>query len=389
MAQKHVLARQDGFTLMEMVIVMAIFIVVIMITSNSFNTALTRTKKVTKTEESNIEGVIGLEMLRHDLAQAGLGLFTEVDPATALTYTEATETRAATYNDSPSGIPRAVLAGNNITGDAGVLDGTDYLVLKATTLAQSQASQKWTYIVGLGSSKVWGANDFDSSKDFVVANQQTYRSGELHRRLLYTTTAIATKYAASYAAPFGPISNDSQIYYYGLSENSAATLPLTPFNRVDYVVKRTSATPANCAPGAGVLYKRSMSQLDGSMTDVPVLDCVADMQVVLGWNTSNPAGTSLDLSTDADMTTAATPQGWTPTLTDPTDIRKHLKLVKVYLLAQDGGKDLKFTNTDTAFPVGIAGEANSLAHTVNLTGSNYQNYRWKLYRVIVQPKNLM
>jgi hypothetical protein len=79
---------------------------------------------------------------------------------------------------------------------------------------------------------------------------------------------------------------------------------------------------------------------------------------------------------------------WVPDLSDPSAVRKHLKLIKVYILAQDGGKDLNYTNTDTAMPVGIAGEANALAHTINLTLPNYQNYRWKLYRIVVKPKNL-
>jgi hypothetical protein len=30
----------------------------------------------------------------------------------------------------------------------------------------------------------------------------------------------------------------------------------------------------------------------------------------------------------------------------------------------------------------------SLTRTIDLTGANYQHYRWKLYRIVVKPKNL-
>jgi type II secretory pathway pseudopilin PulG len=404
MKQKHCLARQEGMTLIELIVVMGIFIVVIIITSKAFNTVLLQTKKVAKSEESNIEGVIGLEMFRHDLLQAGFGLFTEID-TTPPSYDEAVGTREAAYNDSTRGIiPRAVVAGNNITGDAGVLDNSDYIVIKATTVSRSSASQKWTYINGISTpAMVWGANDFDSSKDYVIATRQTYKSGELRRKLVYNTAApssLSVKYrstAGLYADPFGPPSDAVQYYYYGIYSNDGSAPPRAPFNRTDYVVKRTSDTPRSCAPGAGVLYKRTMSQTDGTMDDIPILDCVADMQVVFGWNTESTGGpylsqdtaTNLPIYTNADLTTTSTSLPWKPSLDDPTDLRKHLKLIKVYVLAQDGGKDLNYTNTNTAMPVGVVGEANTLAHSIDLTGPNYQNYRWKLYRIVAQPKNLL
>ncbi len=390
--RKHYLAKEDGFTLVEMIVVTAIFIVVIIITSIAFNTVLTQTKKVSKSEESNIEGVIGLEMFRHDLEQAGFGLFNEIDNPPPV-YAEAVGVPALT-NDSPSGIPRAFVAINNVTGDPGILDNTDYLAIKATTVSRELVSQKWTYINGVGSSKVWGVNDFDSTytkSEFVVAMRQNYKNNELHRKLIYNlsdTDSFSVRYrntAVTYSDPFGPPSDAVQYYYYGIDSSN----PIAPFNRTDYFVKRTSTTPTNCAPGAGVLYKSTMSQVDGSMTDIPVLDCVADMQVVFGWNTNEPAGPASDIYTNADMTSVSTPIAWTPSLDDPLVIGKHLKLIKIYLLVQDGGKDMKYINTETQMPVGVVGEANALADTRDLTGPNYQNYRWKLYRIVVKPKNLI
>ena len=227
----------------------------------------------------------------------------------------------------------------------------------------------------------------------MIAVRQSYKNGELQRRLIYDLSdpsSFSVKYrenSGSYTAPFAPPSNIVQYYYYGIYKNTGSTPPRTPFNRTEYFVKRTSETPSSCAAGAGVLYKTVMSQIDGSMSDIiPIFDCVADMQVVFGWDIAGTGG--IDAYTDADMTTMATGLSWTPDLSDPAAVRKHLKLIKVYILAQDGGKDMKFTNTNTAMPVGSDGEAKSLAKTIDLTGSNYQNYRWKLYRIVVKPKNL-
>ncbi len=391
MMRRHYLGREDGFSLIEMLIVTVIFIVVIIITTTAFNTILVQSKKISKSEESNIEGVIGLEMFRHDLEQAGFGLFTDTDSSALPQYLEATGTRAATYNDSPSGVPRPIVAGNNITGDAGVLDNTDYLTIKGTTVARNQTAQKWTYINGVSTSKVWGSNDFDTTKDYVIAVRQKYVNGVLTRKLIYDTanpSSFSLKYkgsAAAYADPFGPPSDSVQYFYYGIDTVN----PRAPFNRTDYYVKRTSTTPASCAPGAGVLYKSTMSQSDGSLDDIPILDCVADMQVVFGWSTTDPAGTAPDTYTNADLSTLSTTLPWAPNLSNALDVRKHLKLIKIYILAQDGGRDTKYVNTDTAMPVGVAGEANTLAHSIDTTGSSYQNYRWKLYRIVVKPKNLI
>jgi hypothetical protein len=396
--QRHFLAREDGFTLIEMVIVMGIFMTVIIITSNAFNLALTQTKRVSKSDETSIEGVIGLEVLRHDLQQAGFGLFTAMGDNTPV-YAEAASGQAANYNDSPSRIPRAVVGGDNLNvGDAVVLTGTDYLAIKGTTVARDLAAQRWTYVDGPGAARVWGVNDLDPATDFVIAAQQSYKNGQLQRTLISDptdTSSFSVKFHSNadstnaIPAPFVPTSNALRYYYYGINSSAGAVTPRTPFNRTDYYVKRTSETPASCAPGAGVLYKATLNQADGTMNEIPILDCVADMQVALGWNTTSPEGPVLDTYSNVDASTVSSAtQGWTPAPNnDPSDIRKHLKLIKVYLLAQDGGKDLKFRNTETAMIVGTVNEA--VPHTVNLTDAKYQNYRWKLYRVVVKPTNLM
>ena len=388
--QNRRLAKNDGFTLIETLITMVLFIVVIMITASIFEKMLPKTKIITKSEVSNIEGAVGLEMFRRDLEQAGFGLFTDIDNPPP-TFNEAA---SAGYNDV-NGIPRAIVAGNNLT--SGVLSGTDYLVIKGTNAALNPASQCWTSVKGLGSSKIWGADDLQESRnDQVVVVSQSYKNGELQRKLIYSTDApssftVAYKVDGSYAYPFTPSSSDKQYYYYGID---STTQKAAPFNRTDYFVKRVAGdVPDRCSPAAGVLYKSVMKQNDGTMQDIPILDCVADMQVVLGWNTSSdPAGNAVDTYMNADGSDPSGPSAVAPTVDDPKEIRTRLKLAKVYLLVQDGGADRNYTNTNTAMEIGeTEGTPGSTAatKTIDLTQPNYLHYRWRLYRLVVRPKNLM
>jgi prepilin-type N-terminal cleavage/methylation domain-containing protein len=396
---------QDGFTLAEVMIAMALFLIIIALAGQAFNKVITTSKVVTKSEESNIEGVVGLEMLRHDLEQAGFGLYTDVDSPIP-TFTEATSTPASFYNDSSTGIPRALLAGDNLnpTNDSTnpILANTDYLVIKSSNLGLNQASLKWSYVNYtstslVGTSKIWpvSGDNLTDGVDKVVVMRQSYKNGVLSRHLIYdnaspTNWAQTFKADGSYGSTYKPNIMGLQYYYYGLGNST----PLTPFNRVDYVVKRVAGEmSSSCAPGAGTLYKTALNQADGSMTSIPVQDCVADMQVVFGWNTSGVAGsTSVDTWTNADGTSYG-PGNAAVSVNDPTVIRTQLKMVKVYILAQDGGFDKTFTNTANNFLVGDPVDTPTsppvnLVHNIDLTGVKYQNYRWKLYRIVVRPLNL-
>ena len=66
-------------------------------------------------------------------------------------------------------------------------------------------------------------------------------------------------------------------------------------------------------------------------------------------------------------------------------IRNAMKVIKVYILAQNGRKDPNYQG-----PASIAmGEAGELSLTRTYDLSSLRNYRWKLYRIVVRPKNLI
>lgn len=405
MKRESVGIGEAGFSLIELIVVMAVFIVVIMIAGDSFRTILTHSGVLAKRTESNIEGMIGLEMLRHDLAQAGFGLPTGYLGRTVLPYGEAVSDPASMFNDAAKGsaIPLAIVAGNNLDGaDTKVLDGTDYLVLKGTPLARNGAAQRWTYVdyvEGGGAPRSWDAGESLSEGDNVIVLRRTVVNGRFRAQLVTNTNnnTFATTYkSARLDAPFFPTAPGDTYFIYGISPGTD-TAPRMPFNRTDYFVKRPDTMPSDCAPNTGILYKATLNHGNndegtekttaGRLYMMPVLDCVADMQVVFGWDLD--ADGVVETYSDADGTTVNGGSGGAVPVDDAEKLREQLRIVKVYLLAQDGRRDTNYTN---ARPILVGDESEeSLTRKWALDQirtNGWLNYRWKMYRIVVNPANL-
>ncbi len=107
---------QAGFSLIEMVVVTAVFVIVIIVASEAFNRIFSRSNTLSNSEESNVEGVVALEMFRKDLVQAGFGLLWDFVGPLAPAYKKQRGVPSADFNDSGTAtrIPRAFVAGNNL-----------------------------------------------------------------------------------------------------------------------------------------------------------------------------------------------------------------------------------------------------------------------------------
>jgi hypothetical protein len=377
---------------------MAVFMTVLIISASAFNTIVTNASKYSKFEESNIEGMIGLEMMRHDLEQMGFGL--PWGFGGSLTYYESTQSNSI-MNDAPDGVPRPFVGYYNFSSAV--------IGVKASTVGINKASQCWTYIpfqnysatpresrpVNLGSNT-------PKPGDKVIALLTSFKS--------YSTASLrlsGTTYSFSYTNTqpvdnnFRPQDEQDTLFVYGISGSDLRM----PFNRADFFVSSSVDTvPTFCAPNTKVLYKATVKHADGKYVPMPLLDCVASMQVVLGW--SSNAGTeniqdsistysSLPLIGSGDVTTvgagAATPidaadiKNWFYNK-DAKRIREQLKLVKVYVLAQEGKRDPGYTYPNPSILIGGSGEE-ALTRTYTFTAEQ-RHYRWKVYRIIVKPKNL-
>lgn len=371
--------RNSGFSLIELLITIAILGMVLAGVSQIFSGIFMVYRQQSSIAETSIEGNLGLELLRQDLASAGYGI-PWVVPA-GVSYNEAAGA-GAPYNDSvPPGdyyAPRAI-----VNGDGSGIDipGSDELIIKSVSIARNDACKKWSYIRSdpTVTVKTWDvASENPAGSDHVIAISPGITDDT--RRTLVTSTANATEWhttfgaTANYAPP--AFSNNTNFLY----TVSSSTIPRMPFNRADYYIS-TSGVPKRCATGTGVLVKMVISHADGVRRDpMPLLDCVKDLQVIFRRD-ALPLG-ALDGVVD-------TTSPLSHDLGDPSlyakNVRDQVKEVRVYILAHEGERDRSYVHGAADIYVGDASLGQG--HIVNISG-DARNYRWKVYTIAVKPFNL-
>jgi prepilin-type N-terminal cleavage/methylation domain-containing protein len=369
--------REAGFSLVELMITMVVFLLVIAAAASVFTGLLTQFKQQSKISETNIEGIVGLEILRQDIENAGYGL-----PWNGLVaYNEASAAPASNYNDNGNP-PRGILSGNN-TG----FNGSDYLVIKAINVAMNDQCKKWTTLKTApfgstpapGNPRIWvpdrenvNKKDDGSTNNNVRVIVLSPGNADSNRRTLVTNgTAFFTNFNSITSSPWPPTdTSETPRIVYGVDPDTDLRMP---FNRADYFLSIANV-PQRCAPNTGILEKVVVNQSDGGLTNfLPLLDCVADMQVIYRRDTDGDG--IIDNTTD-DISALTVQQ-----------IRDQVQEVRVYILAHEGQYDRNFTYPNSTITVGEFGLGSNfnLATTI---GTNWQNYRWKVYTLVVKPDNL-
>ena len=365
--------REAAFTLVELMIAMAIVTVVLYAAMNFFIVSVRQYKVQTKITETNVEGILGLELLRQDLESLGFGL-----PWNNLgSYPERTTGSAAllALNEASNAAPRAVLS---VDAAAFTHNNSDYLVIKSARVGMSDASGKWTTLTQTNSTRTWTpAAENLADTDYVIV--LALGSTNANRRSLVTSGTFYTTFNST--GGFVPVEPYSANIVYGI-DNATPGLLVRPFNRADYYID-TTAVPQRCAPNTGVLVKAVVAQeATGSTPNLlPLMDCVADMQIVYG------------LDTDANPLTVLS---WSDIISGLTAdaIRTQLKEVHVHILAQEGQRDDSYAYPYDNVTVGSEGAGRSYDFTsfgFTSTGNvanNFKHYRWKVYNIVVTPKNL-
>jgi len=392
---RDILRSTKGLSLVEMMIVVAIFMGIIIISSQAFNKILSVSTQQTKSAESDTQGILGLEMLRVDLEHAGYGLPWELSFVASFEDAQADVGSLApgvdpeSFNDSQNAssdtnkVPRAVQAGVSSTG-------SDYLVLKSTLISDptgDASSKKWAYVEGIGLSsllKSWGTDNFSDDEKVITLDSKAKRLISNPVVPPDVMTAADFSYAITSAtmappAAFQPPSASPVYLVYGVSDADSLRVP---YNRIDYYIKpSTSDLPARCAPGTGILYKAVMNHPGGDFptdSQYPLLECVADMQVVFHMDTNGDGGADSFFSHNGLSSLSA------------KEIREQLKVVNVYLVAHEGGKDSGFNYNKGKDLVVGEGFGRTLDLEALFAGSSesYRNYRWKSYKLSVTPKNI-
>jgi prepilin-type N-terminal cleavage/methylation domain-containing protein len=367
--------RNAGFTLVEMLIVIAIFGFVLVGTSQMFIDTLRTHRQQSRITETNIEGIIGLELLRQDLVKAGYGLPWSIPNTVA--YNEAGGAPANGYNDCsgvvPCNPPRGISGADDVTGVAGIPDHTDYLVIKAANVATNTACNKWTFLLESGgtSTVTWWTPSSEnlSSTDRVIVIAPGTPDSPTARALITGSTQFSA--AAGFAAP---VSGPETRLVYGIDTADPNPLRM-PFNRADYFVRQPSSSemPRRCALGTGILYKAVVNQNGGGLSYMPLLDCVADMQVIFRYTNNTGNLTTIQTYDDISVFNAEA-------------VRNQVKEVRVFILAHEGQRDTNYQHPESTPHVGDSGIHGRDYDLTTIT--NWQNYRWKIYTLVVQLDNL-
>lgn len=362
-----------GFTLVELIITMFVSVLAFAIATNIFTALLTQFKQQSKIAETNIEGAVGLEILRRDLESAGYGLPTSFMPGVTFTSESPGPPGlllglAVWLNDNlkPDKIPRPITSVNN---SPFTMQASDYLAIRSLLVARnSSCGKSATVRLGVPLREDLGPESFQSSDtDSVIVINPKISDGVSVLELVGSGATISATYSdAKSTAPWIPPGPSDTRLIYGV--DPTATLRF-PFNRADYYLD-AGGTPSYCAKGTGTLFKRVL--LHGSTafdTPLPLLDCVADMEVVYGMDISDPPDGVID--TNYNNITALTAE----------EVRTRVREVQVHILAHEGQRDPNYTHPISNIKVG------DRLFTLATRVPDYKNYKWKVYKIFVKPPN--
>jgi len=377
------LRKNSGFTMVELLVTMVIFVLVITAASNIFIGLLSNFKQQSKLAESNIEGMVGLKMLKADVEQSGFGLPYDLNGAS---YANEADNDSKTahdeqlFNNAPNGVPNAFIVGS------GGYNGSDMLVVKSTSLGMNGTTQKWAYMTNVsGTIQVHSWKNLEGT-DIVDENLQNGDRVIVIKPVAGTRERLLISGGGNFYTNFPNWINfspddDTETYLiYGLASSGT---PRMPFNRADYYVRRpASGMPSSCqgastasANSPGILYKAIVRHDDGKTNEYPLLDCVAAMKVVVVQDADGDLATINDISYSTDGS-------WPVAATAAADIRKQLKEIRIYILAQEGQKDSGYQSPAT-MTIRDPDAGDLLTYTIP-----DKNYRWNIYTLVIKPYNL-
>lgn len=383
--------RRDtrGYTLAEVVIVMMIFSVVMALISLSFSSIAKNSSVIVRGVETDIGGLIGLELLRSDVESAGFGLpwslpehVTYQETSLGAMVSQFPGTAASTYNDTPPHLPRAYNAGDGVG-----YNGSDYLVLKGSAVGMNRTSRSWGYLNYSSTGTIVrqsksGRELKAGSGDRAIVLKSSVHSGVATRELVTAapgSTAFTLVYDGSLQTGFLPQSRLDSYLVYGVAPQAEDEennhIPLSfPYNRADYYLAPPDDRVENCAPLTATLYKSTIDH-SGGHTKYPILDCVADMQVEFGMQTQSDGR----LFYESDIS------GY-----EAGKLRELLKEVRLWVMAQQGSRDpgYRFPMPGEGEVIAVGGEQKHSWSRSEFLHNGWEKYRWKVYRIVVQPKNL-
>ena len=349
--------NKKGVTLIELLVVMAILGIVLAMIYKSYIVVLKSQVQQSGIAQSNINNLIGLEMLRKDIEMAGFGLPWYVNTSSSEAVHDTKYKPDPCDLNTNSSRPAAFSFSNNGNTDA---NNSDVLVIRSSVAALNNYTEHWGYVY----------EDLDNTVHYRALGGDNNING-IHFAVIKPYNMEFFKYVTSddFGGSCKPGGNIFLLF--GISNNE----PSFPYNRVDYYLRKSNTMPSRCAPGTYELYRATINQSDGKRNEQPILDCVVNFQVKFGLD-NNSDGT-IDSWSDAPYSSGTNSQDVSK------KIREQLRQVKVLIVYQEGKKDPEFTFNNSF------NQDNQTDNSTLFTPSGEQkHYRWKKVEFIVEPLNI-
>lgn len=357
---------RKGFSLVEVLVVIVILSIIILISSDSFVSMIKGMRRETGSTVTEMKSLFALNVIRFDVEHAGYGLFTSF--SSPFSYSEVVSSPGSNFNDSPSSIPRPILSGNNIG-----FNGSDHLVVKSILCANNSTCEKWTYVKFGERPRSW---DFENLKLKSPERVVVIRPGDKQKKAELIVTGEGSFFTIfspeGLDDRFKPKSEGERYIIYGVDPDTDLRMP---FNRADFFISRPSTgIPKRCAPNTGILYKAVVRHSDGRYLYLPILDCVADFQVIFGLDKN---GDGFVDSYEDDISSFSS-----------KEIREKVKEVRVYILTHDGKRDRDYLFDRERVYVGEFEKGRDFDLS-QIIGPDYRHFRWRIYSISLKPKNLL
>ncbi len=375
--------KKQGFSLVELLIVIAIFAIIIGIPYKMFIKELKTTMQEVGVSKTSMQNIPSLEIIRKDIETAGYGLFrydNHKNDNITFSYREAKSNTPSlysfdidTFNDAPNNCPRAIVGKKDTSKN-----NFSYLVLKATAFGQSKVANQWSY--------AYYDNTTDTIKINVWSSNNTANYNNLQKDSKVVVLKVIDKNNMKlitndtgkfyFVVNKTPTSTDNEIQdcledcsikkkatyvIYGLATKNAN--PRAPFNRIDYFLDDSQSKPSECAEGTHILYRGIMDKNGNIQKSQPILNCVADFQVKF---IMKKYGGIDDLTNYSSKV-----------------IREQLKEVKISILMQNGVKDNNYSYDNDSVKVG-----DRIFKFTDMGIPDYKHYRWSVVEISATPKNL-
>jgi type IV pilus assembly protein PilW len=340
--------RSAGFTLIEIMIAIAIGLIGTIVMMQLFALSEGQKRTITSGGDAQTNGAIALHSLQRDVRQSGYG----VSAYKLLGCDLALGTGVTLNAMTPFTINHTAIPGGDANTDTLILvSGNGNGSSEGSLILSTSASASPSYTVQIPASF--------SINDRVIAEPQTRP----------TTCALTLDTVASIAGRDIRVSNSTS----GMDKGTLFNLGQRPSVLV-YAVRNSSLTVCDyMEDDCG-----DSDNLGDTTVWVPVVSNIVSLKAQYGRDTSNP----MDGSVDTYDQTVASPTT-TPTVSTIQCGWARLSAVRIALVARSG--QYEKTDVTTAAPTW----AGSIGNPIDLSGdTNWRRYRYKTFESVVPIRNI-